>query len=90
VITDAILNGSFTTAVDLSASPSTQDNREVAVQNLFFLNNVIHDELYRHGFTEPAGNFQQNNFVGGGRSRDPMRDRRTGASAASHGSGLRA
>jgi extracellular elastinolytic metalloproteinase len=69
---DAIIDGSFTTAVDLTVSPSTQDNREVAVQNLFFLNNVIHDELYRHGFTEPAGNFQQNNFVGGGRSKDPV------------------
>ncbi|HEY1305522.1 MAG TPA: M36 family metallopeptidase [Vicinamibacterales bacterium] len=69
---DTISSGSFTTAVDLTASPSTSDNREVAVQNLFFLNNVIHDELYRHGFTEAAGNFQENNFGNGGNGKDSV------------------
>jgi hypothetical protein len=69
---DAIANGSFTTVADLSASPSTQDNREVAVQSLFFLNNLIHDELYRHGFTETAGNFQEDNFGNGGRGSDSV------------------
>ena len=34
----------------------------MAVQNLFYLNNVIHDTLYDAGFTEAAGNFQENNF----------------------------
>ena len=34
----------------------------MAVQNLFYLNNVIHDTLYAAGFTEAAGNFQENNF----------------------------
>ena len=34
----------------------------MAVQNLFYLNNVIHDTLYAAGFTEAAGNFQEDNF----------------------------
>ena len=32
------------------------------MQNLFYLNNVIHDTLYAAGFTEAAGNFQEDNF----------------------------
>jgi extracellular elastinolytic metalloproteinase len=36
------------------------------------LNNVIHDKLYRHGFTEAAGNFQTNNFGNGGSGNDPV------------------
>ena len=44
----------------------------VAVANLFYLNNVVHDKLYRHGFTEAAGNFQTNNFGRGGFGNDPV------------------
>ena len=47
-------------------------NRAVAVQNLFYLNNVIHDKLYRHGFDELAGNFQINNFGKGGAGNDAV------------------
>lgn len=65
-------NGHFLTAADLTVSPSVQQNRAVAVQNLFFLNNLIHDELYRHGFTEATGNFQENNFGNGGLGSDSV------------------
>jgi extracellular elastinolytic metalloproteinase len=68
----AVANGSFVTAANLSASPSTTANRNVAVQNLFFLNNVVHDELYAHGFDEAAGNFQADNFGNGGLADDPV------------------
>ncbi|KAH6579249.1 hypothetical protein BASA61_010361 [Batrachochytrium salamandrivorans] len=34
--------------------------------------NTFHDVLYEYGFTEPAGNFQQNNFNKGGRDGDPV------------------
>ena len=44
----------------------------MAVQNLFFLNNLIHDELYRHGFDEAAGNFQEDNLGNGGRGSDSV------------------
>jgi hypothetical protein len=69
---DSIRNGSFVTQADLSKQPDTADNREVAVQNLFYLNNVIHDTLYDAGFTEAAGNFQENNFGLGGSKSDSV------------------
>ena len=62
----------FLTAANLTQSPTTTANRMVAVQNLFYLNNVIHDRLYRHGFTEAAGNFQENNFGKGGLGSDSV------------------
>jgi extracellular elastinolytic metalloproteinase len=68
----AVVDGNFLTAADLSQSPSVDGNKNVAAQNLFYLNNVIHDELYRHGFTEAAGNFQENNFGRGGRGSDSV------------------
>ena len=68
----AILNDDFVTAADLSATPSSSANREVAVQNLFYLNNVIHDELYRFGFVEAVGNFQNDNFGNGGAGGDAV------------------
>ena len=63
---------SFLTSVDLTQSPSTTSNKAVAVQNLFYLNNVVHDILYGHGFNEAAGNFQQDNFGRGGAAKDPV------------------
>ncbi|HKE68967.1 MAG TPA: M36 family metallopeptidase [Nocardioidaceae bacterium] len=67
-----ITDGRFLTAADLGAQPSTEDNREVAVQNLFYLNNIIHDTLYDAGFTEAAGNFQEDNFGRGGSKSDSV------------------
>ena len=63
----------FLTAASLSQLPTTTANQMVAVGNLFFLNNVVHDKLYRHGFTEAAGNFQTNNFGRGGFGNDSVR-----------------
>src|SRR4029453_9868563 len=57
----------------LAVAPPAAHNNEVAVQNLFYLNNVIHDILYRHGFDEAAGNFQIDNFGNGGEGADPVR-----------------
>jgi hypothetical protein len=68
----AVTTGAFTTVADLNAQPSTTGNRAVAVQNMFYLNNVIHDRLYRHGFNEANGNFQINNFGQGGAGNDPV------------------
>lgn len=67
-----VSNGEFLTTADLTESPATSTNRAVAIQNLFFLNNVIHDELYRHGFTEAAGNFQEDNGTNGGQDGDSV------------------
>ncbi len=63
----------FLATASLAQSPTTAANKEVAVQNLFYLNNVVHDILYRHGFTEAAGNFQVDNFGNGGAGADAVR-----------------
>jgi hypothetical protein len=64
--------GNFVTTANFNEGPSIQQNKEVAVQNLFYLNNVIHDKLYKHGFREAAGNFQNNNFSNGGAGNDAV------------------
>jgi len=69
----AVTSGDFLTAANLAAQPTTAANRNVAVQNLFFLTNTLHDVLYNHGFNEAAGNFQVNNFGKGGAGNDPVR-----------------
>jgi len=68
----AVTNGAFLTAVNLTTAPTTTGNKAVAVQNLFYLNNIAHDTLYRHGFNEAAGNFQANNFGLGGLGNDAV------------------
>jgi extracellular elastinolytic metalloproteinase len=78
----AVTNGDFLTTADLTVTPATVSNRNVAVQNLFYLNNVAHDVLYRHGFNEAAGNFQVNNFGKGGLGNDAVN------AEAQDGSGL--
>jgi extracellular elastinolytic metalloproteinase len=65
-------DGIFDAVWDGSVAPSAGDNTDVAVQNLFYLNNLIHDTLYAAGFTEAAGNFQQDNFGRGGVAGDPV------------------
>jgi hypothetical protein len=67
-----VSDGNFLTAADLGVSPTTVGNQAVSVQNLFYLNNVVHDILYGHGFIEAAGNFQADNFGRGGTGRDPV------------------
>ncbi len=47
-----------------NAVPTT--NQDASLSNLFYNNNAIHDYLYPLGFTEAAGNFQQNNYGNGG------------------------
>ncbi|WP_420458963.1 M36 family metallopeptidase [Neolewinella sp.] len=46
---------------------------EASLTQLFYTNNMLHDWLYRHGFDEASGNYQQNNYGRGGRGRDPVR-----------------
>jgi hypothetical protein len=64
--------GFFGTFHSPTAPPTTEANQEAAVQNLFYFNNVIHDELYAHGFDEALGNFQNDNFGRGGQGNDPV------------------
>ncbi len=63
---------SFLSVFDPTIQPSAGANPNVAVQNLFYLNNLIHDTLYAAGFTEAAGNFQNDNLGRGGKAGDAV------------------
>ena len=54
----------FDFPLDLTLDPDGY--RPAAVTNLFFWNNYMHDLSYHYGFTEAAGNFQENNYGRGG------------------------
>lgn len=56
--------------LDLSHAPV--DYQNAAVTNLFYWNNVMHDLLYRYGFDEASGNFQENNYGKGGSGSDSV------------------
>lgn len=45
---------------------------DIAVTQLFYTGNMIHDLYYRYGFDEVAGNFQQHNFGRGGEEGDAV------------------
>ncbi len=62
----ALLNFDF--PYNSQAQSDTQ--RTLAVTNLFYMNNIMHDVSYRYGFDEKAGNFQANNYGRGGLARD--------------------
>lgn len=47
---------------DNNLEPDT--NRNAAVVNLFYVNNMMHDISYYYGFTESSGNFQTKNYTG--------------------------
>jgi hypothetical protein len=47
-----------------------RDNRNAAIVNLFYWNNIIHDIFFNYGFDEKSGNFQQKNFTNEGLGRD--------------------
>ncbi|MBI3649576.1 MAG: M36 family metallopeptidase [Acidobacteria bacterium] len=60
----------FTFPFTLGVDPRTE--KPAVVTNLFYFCNVMHDFVYRLGFTEAAGNFQTNNFGRGGAGNDPV------------------
>lgn len=52
----------FDYAFDPQQGPNGGLNQSVAIVNLFYWNNIIHDLFYHYGFDEAAGNFQENNY----------------------------
>ena len=52
------------------ATPATY--RDAAVDNLFYMNNIMHDVTFRYGFDEKAGNFQETNYSGLGAGEDAV------------------
>ncbi|GEM_PF-3160615 len=57
---------------DPTSAPSTLQNENMAVVNLFYMNNVLHDVHYHYGFNEISGNFQVNNYGNGGLANDAV------------------
>lgn len=45
-------------------------SRDAAITNLFYWNNLIHDVLWKYGFDEAGGNFQNDNLGRGGTGGD--------------------
>ncbi|MCY2986729.1 MAG: M36 family metallopeptidase [Planctomycetota bacterium] len=62
------VNLNFNDPLDLTQQPSQY--ALAATDNLFYWNNILHDVHYRYGFTEAAGNFQNNNYGRGGSGAD--------------------
>ena len=60
----------FDFTLDLTQDPATYQN--AAITNIFYLCNWYHDKTYTLGFTESAGNFQQNNFGRAGSAGDAV------------------
>ncbi|MEP7268945.1 MAG: M36 family metallopeptidase, partial [Saprospiraceae bacterium] len=57
---------------DYSYDPSgtIDKNKNAAIVNLFYMNNIMHDFSYYYGFDEKAGNFQKKNFTSSGKGND--------------------
>ncbi|WP_042724213.1 M36 family metallopeptidase [Chthoniobacter flavus] len=64
------LTRNFDFTLDLTQDPTTYQN--AVLTELFYACNYYHDKLYELGFTESAGNFQQNNFGRGGAGNDAV------------------
>ncbi len=64
---------SFFHTPNFALAPGTVANRNAAVVNLFYWNNIVHDLTYQYGFTEAAGNFQADNLGRGGLGNDFVR-----------------
>ena len=51
---------------DFSSQPTKTVNQNLAITNLFYWNNIMHDISYLYGFDEVSGNFQKDNLGRGG------------------------
>lgn len=65
----------FNFPADFDAAPETSANRRAATVNTFVIANWWHDRMAELGFTEGAGNFQEENSTGTGADGDPIRVR---------------
>lgn len=63
-------NRVFDLPLDLTQAPSTY--KDAATVQLFYYCNMVHDRFYDLGFTESAGNFQNDNFGRGGLGNDAV------------------
>lgn len=63
--------GEFDYTYDHGSQPASNAGQAYApIIQMFYVNNVLHDTYYDHGFDEEAGNAQQDNYDRGGFGRD--------------------
>ncbi|MBC8106998.1 MAG: M36 family metallopeptidase, partial [Anaerolineae bacterium] len=65
--------GPYTFDYPLNLSSPPASNQSAAIVNLYYWNNIIHDIMFRYGFNEVGGNFQQMNYGGTGLGNDRVR-----------------
>lgn len=67
-------NGGASLIFDFPYNPNgtIASNKNAAVVNLFYMNNMMHDFAYHYGFTEEAGNFQTKNITNKGKANDQV------------------
>jgi len=65
--------GQFLHTFDPTQLPTSTEQRNAAIQQLFFDTNFLHDWYYDSGFDEAAGNAQTSNFSRGGIGNDSMK-----------------
>jgi len=70
VSTTALPVLTFNFKPNFNVGPTNRTNQKFAITNLFYWNNIMHDISYQYGFTEVAGNFQDNNLGRGGKPHD--------------------
>lgn len=68
--TTAIPALNFNFVPDFALQPADATNRNFALTNLFYWNNLMHDLYYQYGFDEAGGNFQADNLGRGGLGSD--------------------
>ncbi|KAK1236422.1 hypothetical protein PQX77_000332 [Marasmius sp. AFHP31] len=62
----------FNYTYDTSLEPSDPKNEDASRVQAFYIANMMHDILYRYGFTESTYNFQNTNFGKGAKEHDRM------------------
>ena len=73
-VADAVSGGPFLIFdFPFSTEVQPEDQLEASVTQLFYMNNVMHDFTFHHGFNGEAGNFQQNLYGSNGVGSDPVR-----------------
>ncbi|MEO6133970.1 MAG: M36 family metallopeptidase [Ginsengibacter sp.] len=70
VSTTGLPNLNFDFAFDPLQQPGVVVNKNAAITQLFYWNNIMHDISYQYGFDEISGNFQNSNQGRGGVGND--------------------
>lgn len=71
-VADYIVDGGPGLIFDFPYNSNTEPsaNTDVAVTNMFFWNNIMHDFSFAYGMNEASGSFQDNNYSGQGSAGD--------------------